>query len=172
MMPENQDLIWVDKDFAERYKEILSDASKREEQEKIFDGYFNKLTAKIQEEFRVQLEGLEEDAAMFTGLMLKVKQTFNKAADEHLNASYELWENYDKELPNVERKIKAMIDKLEPLVKLTEKVNDLLNKINTFNIDKLNESLTLLSSTYGKNREMLEFLVNNFRQAGDDKCQQ
>ena len=51
------------------------------------------------------VEAMEEDAAIFSGLMLKVKQSFGKAKDEALSASYDLWEKYDQERPSVEKKV-------------------------------------------------------------------
>ena len=109
------------------------------------------------------LEGLEEDAAIFSGLMLKVKQSFGKAADEHLQSSYELWENFDKEMPSTREKISKVISLLDPLEKKLKIITDLISKIDKWQIDKLNESISLMATNYGKSKEMVEFLIKNFK---------
>jgi hypothetical protein len=121
-----------------------------------------KISDTIRRDFRDNLEGLEEDAAMFTGLMLKVKQAFEKAKNAHLSASYELWEKFEQEIPSTTKKVESLLHILDPLEKKLTSINALMGKISTYNIDRLNESLSLLASLHGANREMVEFLVKNF----------
>ena len=160
---DNQELIWVDKVFAEKYKELSTNKNKRDEQEKVFNEYLEKVQSDIRRDFQCNLDSIEEDAAIFTGLMLKVKQAFEKAKNEHLDASYELWENFDKEIPSVQDKVDKLVSVISPLQKQLAEINSLLSKISTWNIDKFNESISLLANTCGKNKDMIEFLVKNFK---------
>ena len=161
-MPDNQELIWVDKDFAERWKELTKARATREQQLVVFDEYVKGVTDYVRKDFKANLEGLGEDAAMFTGLMLKVKQAFEKAKNEQLNATYELWEKFEAEIPSTKEKVDKILQALDPLEKKLTSINALIGKISTYNIDKLNESLSMMASLYGANREMVEFLVVNF----------
>jgi len=155
--------IYVDEEFADKFELLQKEANTRDQQEKVFNEYFDKLNKKIQSDFQCNLESIEENAAMCTGLMLKVKQAFTKAADEHLKSSYEVWENYDKELPSIKDKTQKMINVLTPLKNEPTEINTLISKINTWDIDKLIKTIGCLSDMYGKNKEMVEFLVNNFK---------
>jgi chromosome condensin MukBEF ATPase and DNA-binding subunit MukB len=162
-MGNNKRHIYVDAEFADKFEALEKETNTIDQQEKVWNEYFDKLNNDVKREFSSSLESLEENAAMFTGLMIKVKQTFGKAADEHLNSSYEVWENYDKELPNIRDKTQKMIDVLNPLKNELTEINTLIGKINIWDIEKLIKTISLLSEMYGTNKEMVEFLVNNFK---------
>ena len=159
---EKQELIWVEKEFAERWKEMTNAKATREQQITVFAEYMDSVNRAVKEDFRASLEALDEDAAIFAGLMLKVKQAFGKAKDEHLTASYELWEKFEAEIPSVQGKIDSLVKVLKPLKNELTEINDLIGKINTHDIDKLIRSVDLLSNSYGKQKEMVEFLVKHF----------
>ena len=159
---KDQELIWVDKDFAEKFNELTSKGAARKQQEEVFNEYMGKITDAVKREFRANLEGLEEDAAIFTGLMLKVRQAFEKAKSEHLNASYDLWEKFDAELPSIQGKTDKLIETLKPLEKQLTAINEALGKINTFNIERFTEALSRFLSLQNDHRQMIEFLINNF----------
>lgn len=154
-----KDLVWVKKEQAIRFNAIQSD----EERYKVFEEYIKDISEESKKDFAANLESLEEDVAIYTGLMLKVKQSFSKAKDEQLAASYELWEKFDKELPSVRDKTQKIIDTLRPLKAELQEIEKLIGNINLWNIDKLSESISNLSSLYGANKEMVEFLVKNFK---------
>jgi len=159
---EDTELIWVDKDFAEQWKALTTEKATREMREKVFNEYMKTTTEKVQQSFRSDLENLEEDAAIFQGLMLKVKQAFEKAKNEHLNASYDLWEKFESEIPSIRDKTNKLIETLRPLEAQLNTINGLLGKINTYNIDKFISSISVLASSYGKNKDMIEFLIKHF----------
>lgn len=163
-MRENQELIWVDKEFAERLKILQSQQSTREEQSAVFNDYLATITDQVRRDFKANLESLEEDAAIFTGLMLKVKQSFGKAKDEQLSASYALWEKFEAEIPSVQKKTEAIIAVLKPLKSELVAINELLGSISTHNIDRLKESIDAFANSYGINKKMVEFLVMNFKE--------
>lgn len=162
-MRDNQELIWVDKDIAERYKELQGDNSKREEQIKIINDYIEGVCNKSKMEFKANLESLDEDVAIYTGLMLKVKQAFEKAKNEQLTASYDLWDKFNEEIPNVTEKIKEITNTINPLREQLDEINSLIRKIDTYDMEKLTNAVKELSSLYGTNKEMIEFLVKNFK---------
>lgn len=162
MNTDTKELIWVEKEFAERYKILESEKGKNDERCKVLDEYILKISESSRKDFKANLETLEEDVAIYTGLMLKVKQAFGKAKDEALNASYALWEEFDKEKPKVSKKIADFCDMLDPLEKKLNSINEALGKIRTFNIDRLVESMEKLTGLYGESREMFDFVVNHF----------
>jgi hypothetical protein len=155
----NKELIWVEKEFAERYKKIDDDQQRME----VFNEYLSKLSDESKEDFKLNLNAIEEDAAIYTGLMLKVRQAFEKAKNESLTASYALWEDYEKELPSVNKKIDHIIDTLEPLKDKLLEVNDLLGKIRLYDMDRLIETMNHFESMTDKNKEMFKFLIDNFK---------
>jgi chromosome segregation ATPase len=160
---DNKELVWVEKEFAEKYKMLEGKKEMRELQIAEFEEYMKKVQDQARREFRANLENLDEDCAIFSGLMLKVKQSFEKAKNEHLDASYALWEKFEKEIPDVRKKIQTITETVTPLKKELEDVNALLAKINTYDLDRVIEAIGKLNNLYGTSREMVDFLVNNFK---------
>lgn len=155
----DQELIWVSKEFAEKFKTI----DKEEEKIKVFNEYLESVKFDVRSEFKVNLEGLQEDAAIFSGLMLQVKQTFEKTKHEHLAASYELWEKFEKEIPSTKQKVEKIVAVLEPLTKELTKIESLLTSIRTYEMDHIYEAVIKFTGLYGEGKEMFEFLVKNFK---------
>ena len=168
-MEKEKELIWVEKEFAKKYKRLESDKEKNDQRCKALDEYISQITESSRKDFKANLETLEEDVAIYTGLMLKVKQAFGKAKDEALEASYALWEDFDKERPCISKKIKEVCDMLNPLETKLNSINEALGKIRTYNIDKLVESMEKLTGLYGESREMFDFLVNHFGKENNNK---
>ena len=162
-MSDGKELVWVEEEFAKKYKELEKDESQREKRLEAFNEYMEKISKDAQDDFKANLNSLEEDAAIYAGLMLKVKQAFEKAAKEHLGASYALWEKFEAEKPKVEKKVESLLSLLTPLENKLAKIEALFGKIKTWNIDKLGESLRGISGLYGENKEMIKFLVSNFK---------
>lgn len=165
---DDKELIWVEKEFAEKYKLLESDKNKNEERCKVFDEYIEKISKSSREDFKANLESLEEDAAIYTGLMLKVKQAFGKAKDTALEASYALWEEFDKEHPNINKKINDLCELLDPLEKKLNNINACLGKIQIYNIEKLVEAVRTLTNLCGTNKEMFDFLITHFKRSGEN----
>lgn len=166
---DNKELIWVEKEFAERYNEMEKESSKNEERLKALDDYIKTVSDESRSDFKANLGVLEEDVAVYKGLMLQVKQAFGKAKDEAIKASYALWEQYDKELPSVKKKVADIVESLEPLKKTTKEINDSLEKINCCQVDKVIEAIRTLNDLYGESKEMVDFLVKNFKPTSTTK---
>jgi hypothetical protein len=151
-------LIWVNEEQAARFEKCQSD----EEKYKVFEEYLTKITEESKREFKANLENLEEDVAIYTGLMLKVKQAFGKAKDEQLTASYAIWENFEKEMPSMKDNIGKLIGVLDPLEAKLKTINEQLGKINTWNIEKLAATLEKFEQLSGRNKEMFDFVIKHF----------
>ena len=165
---KDKELIWVEKEFAVKYQELEKEESKNAERIKAFEEYMDKLEAKSKSDFKANFESLEEDVAIYTGLMLKVKQAFEKAKNEQLDASYALWEKFESEIPNIKQKTQKIIDELRPLQEELKKTSDLLAKIDTYDMERVIETIGKLSSLYGESKNMVEFLVNNYTKPNAD----
>lgn len=160
---DNRELIWVEKDFAKKYNLLDKESGKNEERLKALDDYIVTVAEETRQDFKANLESLEEDVAIYMGLNLKVRQSFEKAKNEAFNASYTLWEEYQKELPNLEKKIKMFTDKLTPLAATINQTNELLGKIDTFNIEKVVNTIENISRLHGEQKDMIAFLIKNFK---------
>ncbi len=157
-----KDLIWVEKQFAEKYKELESEKADRDIKNKVLEEYMESVLDASKRDFRANLDALEEDAAMFSGLMISVKKRFEDAKDEALNASYTMWENYEKEKDDIVKKINSIKNELIPLQENINDINESLSKINTYNLDKVADAVSKMEHMYNSNQKMFKFLVDNF----------
>lgn len=161
-MSKNKELIWVDEEFAEKHKLLEDDKTKKEEQIRIFNEYLEGIQEASRAEFKANFESLDEDVAIYKGLMLNVKQAFGKAKTEQLQASYALWEEFNKDLPDIQEKTAKIVETLTPLADKLTQINDLLGKIQTWNFKAVIEIIEKISCLYGNNKDMVEFLVNHY----------
>jgi archaellum component FlaC len=156
---EQRELVWVKKSQADRFKNIESDEKRYE----AFEEYLKTVSEESRREFKTNFENLEEDVAIYNGLMLKVKQSFERAKHEQLTASYVLWENFEKEIPSVNKKVDQVLAVLSPLSEKLNKLNGILKAIEIYDVNRLIEAIEKLTNLYGTNKDMVEFLVNNFK---------
>ena len=161
-MSKKEELIWVDKEFADRFNEAKSKKAERDVQIQILEDYMKTVTDASKSDFKANLECLEEDVAIYSGLMLHVKQAFNKAKDEALTSSYALWEEYEKDMPNVGKKTKAITDSLNPFLEKLKEINAQLDKINTYKFDKVIETVAKFNGMSDESKKVMRFLFDNF----------
>jgi len=149
---------YVPKEFAEKFRKIDSD----EQKHIAFDEYLKTVQEKSKNEFKANLESLDEDTAIYTGLMLKVKQAFEKAKDEQLNPSYATWESFDKEIPSIKQKTSEIVSLLKPITEELEKIRYLLGCINTYSFDQISNSIATFQSLANGNRDLFEIMCTYF----------
>jgi len=163
-MPAGKELIWVEKEYALKYQELEKDENKRAERIKSFEDYMQTVTEKSRSDFKLNFESLEEDVAMYKGLMLHVKQAFEKAKNEQLDASYELWKKFETEIPSIHKKTELIINELKPLKDELNEIDGLLKSIETYNMEKLIDFIKFFNSNvYGETENILKYLMDNYR---------
>ena len=162
-MIDDKELIWVSKKFAERYKSLIEGNEQQEIINEELENYMAKVRKDTKDEFKTSLEALEEDAAMYQGLMLKTKQTFTKAKDESLSSFYSLWQEYDKDKNNIINKINTLTELLAPLKKDIDQINESLNKINSYPLEKILELLSIYNNSSEESKKMINFLFENYK---------
>ena len=144
-------------------KERLQKIEKYDQQEAAFEEIIKTISEQSKAEYKTNFESLEEDLIMYQGLMLKTKKMFEAAKNEQLSASYELWEKFDAELGVVKKKINTMQNVLSPVAEQIKNLNDMLAKINTYNIEKVVDVISRLSALCDKDKQMISFLISNFK---------
>lgn len=163
MNDNKKELIWVSKEFATKYESLLKGNEKQEIINKELEEYMAKVKEDIREEFRTSLETLEEDAAMYRGLMLKTKETFTKVKDEALSSLYSIWEEYDKDRANILQKLQFLKELLTPLKNDIDEINNALNKIDKYPLEKMLELLAKYNNSPEESKNMMNFLFENYK---------
>ena len=158
-LPGEKTLIWVPKEFEERYKKVNDD----NERIKILEEFLDKTRRDIKDEYESSLKAMEEDALAYEGLALKTKQRFTEVKDAAITTAYSVWENYDKEVTQIKKKVQDITATLKPLVDELKKIEELTTKVNVSGVEKLSRAVTTMNDLQGQNKEMFDFLIKNFK---------
>ena len=154
---EKRSFVWLPESLAKKIKEAES-----EEKQLLF---VNKYLEECKIDMRSEIESLDEDLLIFKSKMLTAKLEFKKAKDEQLDASYELWEKYDKDLEKTRIKTDKMLKVLTPLTQELKKIDELFSNIKSYDLERFLKLIKSVSNLYGTEKEMFKFLVNNFKQS-------
>lgn len=159
MKDEKKELVWVTEEAAKRYNAINNQADKI----KYFNEYIENIKGRSKEEFRANLDSLDEDVAIYKGLMLNVKQAFEKAKIEQLSTSYEMWEKFEKEMPGIKEKTQKMVNILNPLSEKLKEIDGFMKTIRTYEFEEMIKVIEKFAGLYGNNKNMMEFLIKNYK---------
>lgn len=148
---EEKDLVWLPKSLCKKIKEL-------EDTDKFILDYIEE----SKKDIKLNIDSLDDEVLVYKGLMAKARTAFQEAKTEALEANYATWESFDKESKNISSKAIALKDSLGPLTQELEKINGLIDKVRTHRIDELISTIEKFNSLYGQNKEVFEFLLNNF----------
>lgn len=163
-MNMERDYVYVDKRLAERMAafDVIGEGK-----EDAINEFIEKIREETRRDYQTTLESMEEDAALYAGLMLKVKKSFEKTKNESLSAHYQMWEQYDSERESIRRKVEGVVKELQPITRELEKISELMQRVNTYPFSKLVEAMSAMNGLYGEGKEMFEFLVKHFGEQND-----
>lgn len=151
-MSKDKELIWVEAEFAKKYNALESD----EEKIRQFEVFLAGVSTASRQEHQANLEAMEEEIAIYRGAMLKAKQAWGAAKDEALAASYALWEQFDKERANVNKKITAIVSDLQPISNEVNKVSSVLSNLPVYQLEKVVDLLERMQRLDDRSRQMFE----------------
>ena len=108
---------------------------------------------------KIDLDTLDYDMLQYKATMAKWHKTMKEAYDEMTDKSYSLWEEFDKNRPNFDQKMKSFVASVEPVNNMLNNISSNLSQINNFSIDKLLELVNRISCMSMKEKEMMQFLL-------------
>lgn len=124
----------------------------------------------VKNDIKNSLDLMGDNVIMFKAEMIKYRNAYKEALETELNANYQLWESYDIQKSELKNKIKSTIDTLQPLrnelANLKEELNQiskLANQVNDYQINRLIETIKNLTLLNDSNKEMIDFLIKNFK---------
>ncbi len=155
---EEREIVWLPKSLAKKVKDNTD--------EKLVEQEILKYLDDSRKDVRRSLEILEEDVVSYRALMVKARQSFEKAKNEQLDASYKLWEKFDKEMPKLSEKIKTLEEKLSPVKETVDGLEESLKNMSTYRIKDLVELIEKLDSILtagGETGKMVRFLLKEYK---------
>jgi len=159
---EPTDLVWLPVSLVKKIKDVQDSK-----------GIENEIMSYIAEtrlDLKQQIESIDDDVLLYRAHMIKIRDAFKKAKNEELEACYQLWQDFDKELPKTRQFIKEAIDTIEPLKNevnnLRTELDNLNKTISAINIDRMLGFLTVLkdcNTLINEDKKLLSFIINNYK---------
>ena len=150
-----REYIYVTKKLAEMVKSV----TEPEEYERTIIKYMEE----VKGDLRLNIESLDEDVTLFKAFMIEAKKRFKEAKEAQLKESYELQESYEQELGVIRNRVDSFKNELRPLIEDLKEINSLFSQIKTYDISKLCDVIERYSSLSKDNKEMMDFLIKEFR---------
>ena len=150
-----KEYIYVPKKLVEMVKSV----TEPEEYERTIIKYMEE----VKGDLRLNIESLDEDVTLFKAFMIEAKKRFKEAKEAQLKESYELWGSYEQELGVIRNRVDSFKNELMPLIEDLKEINSLFSQIKTYDISKLCDVIERYSSLSKDNKEMMDFLIKEFR---------
>lgn len=147
--------VYIRSDWADKIEQAVSDESQK--------AIIEQLIAESKKEYRLNYESLQEDVLIYKALMLQTKIAFKEAKEEYVKSSYELWENFEKELPSVREKTQHLINQMSPIKNELAQINSMLDSLKAWKFNDLIKAIEAINSTDSKTLDMIKFLVDNYK---------
>ena len=159
-MSEEKVLVWLPKKMAEKVKDLDSDELK-------FD-LVSKYVDESKLDMKYAVEGIDEDVIVFKASLIKARAEFKKVVYEQTSGMDKLWQVHNLKASEINRKVSTLLKELKPITEELNAINALFGKIGTYNIERVIESLQKISNLYGKEKEMVQFVINHFGEDNND----
>jgi len=114
-------------------------------------------------ELQTDIESIDEAIVLYRAHMIKARDAFKEAKDQEIASMYSLWEEYDKELTSLKSFVNEAKKTIEPIKEEVINLNKEMEKINSYGFENLINSINAFCQLYGEQKEMMEFLVKNFK---------
>jgi archaellum component FlaC len=155
MKSDEKKLIWVPDELATEFENATGESAQIE--------VVKKIIAKAKGSMEDDLNALGEDAARFRGIMLGYKKEYGKVLEEHLTATYKVWEDIEDKMPNTKgicAKLSSEVKTIETEIDhVLEKVKSIETKLNGFSTYQLMEIVKVISGADEKTCDILRLAL-------------
>ena len=115
-------------------------------------------------ELSIQLDEMDEDIIQYKAAMIDARKKFKAAKEEMLEANYAMWEEFDEQKKSIRSKAEEVVEELKPLTEKLSEIVVLINSIEKWKIEGFLETINKIKdSLYGENKNIIEFLVKNYK---------
>jgi len=150
-MVDNKELIWVPKEVKEIYEKMESDQEKL----KLVDEMIKNRKIDI----TYSIEALDDDLLRFKAFSLKYKTELQKVYDDQSDKLEKLFEDCGDVQSKMHLKIEEIKSKLDPIVSKIKSINETLDKVNTYKIEKVIELIEKFNRMSEEDKRLFEMLI-------------
>jgi len=150
-MADNKELIWVPKEVKETIEKMESDQEKL----KVVDKMINDRKLDI----TFAIEALDDDLLRFKAFSLKYKTELQKVYEEQSDKLEKLFEDCGDIQSKMYHKIEETKDKLDPITSKIKSINETLEKINTYKIERVIDLIEKFNRMSEEDKRLFEILI-------------
>jgi chromosome segregation ATPase len=155
-MSKEKELVWLPNSLAKKIKKL-------EENEPILTtDLINEYFKDCKDELKANINSLDDDLVVFKGLMMAARKSFEEAKNTQINEMYDLWEKFDVQRSEIEKKISTITEELKPLKEKISELNESISKIDAHKIERLYKTIKEFNNLWDKDRKVLKYLLNNY----------
>jgi hypothetical protein len=152
---EKREIVWLPAELAARVKGI--------QDKNVLEREILAYIDTARKELKSQIECFDDDVLIFRGQLAKAKAAFKEAQEAHYNETYQMWEEFQKTLPQTKDFVQKAVDVLKPLKAELDGVNKLMQTVNHWEIERLIKLLDQVSNANPETQKVLRFLFENFK---------
>lgn len=152
---EETELVWLPKSLAKKIASVKNS-----------DNFVLEYIEDSKREIKNDLDAFEDEIISYKAAMIKFREEFKKAKQEQIEANYVVWDKFEEDRKSIRDLATKAATELRPLTEELEKINSELSKISKYQMkDFVNTIREISGMLYGENRNILEFLVANYKKS-------
>ena len=152
-MSDKQELIWVDKELAEKYKELDSDVSKA----KIVNSLIRQKKFDVQDD----LESLEDDLIRFKGFSLSYASEFRKAYKSQSENIENIWEDSQDPINKINARTRSIKEDIISIRKDVEDVAESIENLDIYKLDRIVELIEKYNRMTDDDKQIFNIILSN-----------
>ncbi|MHB8362866.1 MAG: hypothetical protein ACYDBX_04585 [Patescibacteria group bacterium] len=156
MLEETRDLVWLPKSLCELINTVQSEQIRRDAVLKYVD--------ETKEYLKADINSFNEIILDYRVKMEVIKNEFEALKNKELQETYDIWEQFEKDIPKVRAFVEKLKAEIKPLHLLLNEIQELMQKLDKWSVEDLLETLEKINGMDSKTREIINFLFENYKQ--------
>jgi septal ring factor EnvC (AmiA/AmiB activator) len=148
--------MWVTPETAK----LVEEAESPETKEKILADAAKNIKGIMQNE----VDMLDDEVIKYKGMLADFKQKFRQVKQEQLGQLEDIYHDYEKELSQIKDKMAKLAEAVEPVAKQTAELNTNLQKLKSYDLERLLELLESIDRAYsGESKHVMDHLFKTYK---------
>lgn len=149
---KERDLIWVNKDLAEQYKELDTDFKKVE--------LVNKIIADKKLDITNDIQNLDDDLLRFKAFALNYSTAFKKTYEDQSEKLFKIWEDCSEPINKIDAKTMSIRKDIIGISKDIDGLAKQLETLNTYKLERLIELIQTYNNMSDNDKDVFKVILN------------
>jgi cell division septum initiation protein DivIVA len=143
--------------------EAMADKLKAMEQDGV-NAIMEEYIEQSKRDLKATMDSMDDEIIQYKAFMIDARKKFKAAKEAELEANWALWDEFEDQKKSLYNKAQEAADQLKPLTEELGKIALRMQSIKDWDIERFLKMLNAIKDhLYGEDRNILEFLVKNYR---------